>query len=113
MAGGNIPGWKKSTYQRDKMNHQELKKHANLITVTLKHKLLKVIALFPDKEEMIGKREWNDRHVRYALKKIMENPKVVPESVIKDIKRSFLCSDENWRVDKGSKYTFQEEVKEK
>jgi hypothetical protein len=76
------------------MNNQQLKKYIRTKTNTLKNKLLKVIKEFPQGYD------WNENHVDYAVNKLVEKPDLSTEQVINCIKRSYLCVNEKWFVDK-------------
>jgi hypothetical protein len=76
------------------MNNQQLKTYIKTKTNTLKNKLLKVIKEFPQGYD------WNENHVDVAVNKLVENPELSTEQVINCIKRSYLCVNEKWFVDK-------------
>jgi hypothetical protein len=58
-------------------------------------KIVETIKLFPE-----GK-GWNERHIKYAIKKIVECPTKAPEQIVKEIKRSYLEYGNKWFVDGG------------
>lgn len=87
------------------INKQDLKFHLKEDLKRLENSVLRVIAKFPDDKN------WGMRHVRVAVNKLVENPELSVEQVIKKIKRSYLCVDEGWFVDKGNEFTFQKELK--
>lgn len=64
----------------------------------LQRSVFSVIDKFPDNCN------WGYRHVRVAVKKLVENPEIPLDKVIKEIKRSWVCNGENWLIDRGSEY---------
>jgi len=86
------------------MNKQDLKFYSNQKLARLKNSLSRVIAKFP--------KHWNDNHVDVAIGKLVENPELTTEEVIKAIKRSWVCAHENNRVDGGDEYIPKTEEEE-
>ncbi|MCK5603243.1 hypothetical protein KAR91_15275 [Candidatus Pacearchaeota archaeon] len=76
------------------MNKQELKRNVIQKVNREKKTLLKIIKLFPEGYD------WGDFHVDVARKKLDENPELTPEQVIDMIKRSWVCTGDNWLMDK-------------
>ncbi len=58
-------------------------------------KICQTIELFP------SDKGWDERHVYYAIKKIVECPEKTPEQILKEIKRSYLEHGKKWHVDGG------------
>lgn len=77
------------------MNKQKAKDYAEKYLKTIQNKTKDVIALFPLDVE------WDDRHVRMAVKIIIEKPNIDPKLVIKRIKISYLCTGEGHLPDAG------------
>jgi hypothetical protein len=77
------------------MSQRDLKLFAKELFQKHLNKVCKVIDLFPE-----GK-NWNENHIRYAIKKIIECPTKAPEQIVKEIKRSYLEYGNKWFVDGG------------
>lgn len=85
-----------------------LDNYINTTCNELKKILLQTVELFP--EVWLKKPDGNKkRYIRIALLHIVEFGEKDPEKIIKVIKRKV---NEDWKVDSGQKYTFQNEVKE-
>lgn len=80
------------------MTKEKLKKHAYQEIYRLRDSVLRAIDQFPcDKN-------WDKRHVHIAIQKLVENPEIPVDKIIKEIKRSWVCTGENWLIDKGNEY---------
>ena len=90
------------------MNKQDLKFQARQNIARLENSVLRVIAAFPteklNKDNNIVPVIWKMKHVRVAVKELVENPELSTEQVIKGIKRSWACHGENWYIDAGKEY---------
>ena len=60
----------------------------------------KTVKLFPE----IWLSKIPERHIYYALRKFVEAGERDTERLIEAIKRSYLCNDEDWKVDGGHEY---------
>ncbi|MCK5219829.1 hypothetical protein KAR10_09905 [bacterium] len=89
------------------MNKQDLKRQAKENITRLQNSVLRVIAAFPNDKN------WDDRHVKVAVNKLVENPELSTVQVIKKIKRSYLCAHECWFIDGGNYYIPITEEEEK
>ncbi len=79
------------------MNQNDLKSIAKDLFQGYWRRVAGAIDLFPlDKG-------WDERHIYYAIKKIVECPTKTPEQIIEEIKRSYLEHENNWLVDGGGK----------
>lgn len=80
------------------MNKQDLKFQLKQDLARLQNSVFRVIAKFP------RDKNWDNRHVRIAIKKLVENPELLTEQVIESIKKSWACHGENWMIDGGKEY---------
>lgn len=61
----------------------------------LQNKLLRVIAAFPE--------NWHENHVMVAKNKLMMKSNMTVSQIMDEIKGSWACHGENFRVDNGDK----------
>lgn len=80
------------------MNKQDLKYQLKRDLARLQNSVFRVIAAFPPDKN------WHMGHIRIAVNKLVENPELSTEQVIKMLKRSYLCYGENWLIDGGEEY---------